>query len=105
MTDRRDMNINIERDPAPTIYTDGGNSGGLIAALVIVVLALAALAFVFLRPGGWPGAGDTNVTIEQPAVPNPPADSPALPAPEAPALETPAPATPAPAEPAPTPAQ
>ena len=99
MTDKRETTINIEREPATTVYTDSGNTGGMIAAAVIVVLVLAVLAFVFLRPGGWPGPGDTNVTIETPATPNPPADSPIMPAPEAPALETPAPA--APAEPAP----
>ncbi len=97
MTDRRDTNINIEREPATTVYTDGGN-GGMIAALVIVVLVLAVLAFVFLRPGGWPGSGDTNVTIETPATPNPPADPLITPAPEAPAPAAPAPAEPAPAQ-------
>lgn len=98
MTDRRDTNINIERDPpSTTVYRDGDGNGGLIAGLVIVVLVLAVLAFVFLRPGGWPGNNDTNVTIEQPS---PPADAPVTPAPEAPALDTPAP-EPAPAQPAP----
>lgn len=92
MTDRRDMNINIEREPPTTVYADGGNNAGLIAALVIVVLALAALAFVFVRPGGWPGASGTSVTIEQPAAPNPPADAPVAPTPEAPTPVEPAPA-------------
>lgn len=99
MTDRRDTNINIDREPTTRVYTTDSN-GGMIAAVVIVVAALAVLAFVFLRPGIWSGPAETNVRIENPAVPIPPADSPVTPAPQAPAPEAPAPAPePAPATP------